>query len=365
MRHFPKTYSLAAGVAVLAALAAANSCGAAETNESKPKPAGSAEALFPDPVVAKGKDFEIKRSQLEDEVIRYKGDLARLGRTVSPAQATLVDREVLESMIQMNLLLAKATDAEKAKAKESAEKRLATEKASASSEESFVRQLKAVGLTPELRLARLMDAAIAEAVLERELNVSISDDAVKKFYDENPARFEQPETVRVAHILFLTRDATGAELSDEQKRAKWKKAEEVLRQIRAGEDFGKLAKASSEDSGTKDRGGEMQPIPRGMLLPELPEFEAAAFALATNQVSDIVTTKIGYHIIKVLEKTPAKMAALEKVTDTIRQILRAQEFQKRAPAYFEKLKQEADVEILDKSLKAVNLPPPADQGAGK
>jgi peptidyl-prolyl cis-trans isomerase C len=101
------------------------------------------------------------------------------------------------------------------------------------------------------------------------------------------------------------------------------------------------------------------------LLPELPEFEAAAFALPTNQVSDIVTTKVGYHIIKVLEKTPAKMTELEKVADTIRQILKAQEIRKLAPAYFEKLKQEANVEILDKNLKAVNLPTPADQDAGK
>ena len=316
-------------------------------------------------MVVKGKGFEIKRSQLDEEVIRFKADLARLGRAVPPDQAALVDQQVLDAMIQMKLLLAKATNADRAKANELAEKRMVAEKAKASSEESFKRQLKVAGITPELLQTRLTESAIVEAVLERELNVNVRDEEVKKFYDENAARFEQPETVRVAHIFFLTHDAAGLDLSDEQKQAKWKKAEETLKRIRDGEDFGKLAKEYSEDTGSRDRGGEMQPFPRGILLPELPEFENAAFSLATNQVGDIVTTKAGYHIIKVIEKTQAKKVELDKVADTIRQTLKAQDIQKRLPAYFKKLKQEAGVEILDEKFKALAPPVGVDKNAVK
>lgn len=365
MKHFFKNILPSTGAAVLAVAVATNVCGAAQTNESAAKPAARAEPLFPDEVVARGKGFELSRSQLDDEIIRFKGDLARLGRTVRPDQAGLVDRQVLEGMIQMRLLLAQATYAEKIKARETAEKRLFTEKTNAISEESFSRQLKAAGLTPELYQARLTESATAEAVLLRELNISVSDEAVKKFYDDNPARFEQPEMARLAHILFLTRDAAGVELTDEQKQGKLKKAEAALKRLKDGEDFAKVAKEYSEDDRTKDRGGELQPLPRGTMKPELPEFEDAAFSTATNQVSNIVTTRVGYHIIKVLEKIPAKKIEFEKVADTIRQALKAQEIQKRSPAYLEKLRQAASVDILDEKLKAVILPTPDKKDAAK
>ena len=78
--------------------------------------------------------------------------------------------------------------------------------------------------------------------------------------------------------------------------------EGLLKRARAGEDFAKLAKEYSEDPGSKDKGGEYK-FPRGQMVPE---FEAAAFSLGTNQVSDIVTTRFGYHIIKLSEKIPAR-----------------------------------------------------------
>src|SRR4029077_13997828 len=124
----------------------------------------------------------------------------------------------------------------------------------------------------------------------------------KKFYDENPAKFEQPETVRASHILLSTKDSsTNTELTDDKKAAKKKQAEDLVKRARAGEDFAKLAKEFSDDPGSKDKGGEYT-FPRGQMVPE---FEAAAFAMKTNQISDVVTTQFGYHIIKLIDKTPA------------------------------------------------------------
>ena len=84
--------------------------------------------------------------------------------------------------------------------------------------------------------------------------------------------------------------------------------EGLLKRARAGEDFAKLAKEYSEDPGSKDKGGEYK-FPRGQMVPE---FEAAAFSLKTNQVSDIVTTSFGYHIIKLSEKIPAQKVELRQ-----------------------------------------------------
>ena len=112
-------------------------------------------------------------------------------------------------------------------------------------------QLKSMGLTQEQFRAKMLEDAVAEAVLRRELKVNVSDADAKKFYDDNPAKFEQPEMVRASHILLMTIDpTTRAELSEAQKAAKHKQIEDLLKRARDGEDFAKLAKENSEDPET-------------------------------------------------------------------------------------------------------------------
>lgn len=104
----------------------------------------------------------------------------------------------------------------------------------------------------------------------------------------------------------------------------------------------------------------------------VPEFEATAFSLGTNQVSDIVTTRFGYHVIKLSEKIPARKVEFDKAAADIKEGLTQQSLQKQFPDYLAKLKAEAGVEILDEKLKAQELPgaagpsvapPPAKSGA--
>src|SRR5436309_407443 len=94
---------------------AAEGSAASDTNS---KPAAKAAELFGDSVVAKGKGMEIKRSQLDDEVIRVKSQASAAGRPIPPEQSTLIERQILDSLIQFRLLLAKATEADLAKGKE-------------------------------------------------------------------------------------------------------------------------------------------------------------------------------------------------------------------------------------------------------
>jgi len=149
---------------------------------------------------------------------------------------------------------------------------------------------------------------------------------------------------------MTTDPATRAELSDDKKAAKKKQMEDILKRAKAGEDFGKLAKEYSEDPGSKDNGGEYT-FPRGQMVPE---FEAAAFSLGTNQISEIITTQFGYHIIKLYEKIPAKKVELEKVAPDIKDYLTQQALQKQANDYVAKLRKDAGVEILDPKLKAAS-----------
>ena len=95
----------------------------------------------------------------------------------------------------------------------------------------------------------------------------------------------------------------------------------------------------------------------------VPEFEAAAFALKTNQVSEIVITRFGYHIIKLSEKIPAKKKSFSESSEDIKKYLENKEMQKKMGPYFEKLKKDADVQIVDEKLKAVVLDPAEPVGS--
>ena len=264
-----------------------------------------------------------------------------------------MEQQVLDRLIQIQLLLAKATEADKAKGKEQFEKSLETYRtenniSDTEFNEKLGPQLRMQGVTRDEWNKQQIEQATIPAVLERELKVTVTDDQVKKYYEENPARFEEPEMVRASHILLKTQDmTTNKELPDDKKAAKRKQMEDLLKRARAGEDFAKLAKEFSEDPGSKEKGGEYK-FPRGQMVPE---FEAAAFSLNTNQVSDIVTTQFGYHIIKLSEKIPAKKVELAKVSPKIKDFLKGQAIQGQIKDYLENLKKDAAVEILDEKLK--------------
>ncbi len=311
--------------------------------------------LFGDQVIAKGKGLEIRRSQLDDALVSVKASAASQNRAIPPEQMAMIEPGVLDRLIQMQLLLAQATESDKAKGKTDSTRSFDQIKTNAPSEEMLNRQLKSMGLTQEDLRKKLNDEATAQAVLERELKVEISDADAKKFYDDNPSKFEQPEMVRASHILISIKDpmdmnpnfAQRKDLPDDQKAAKRKQAEDLLKRAKAGEDFAKLAKEYSDDPGSKDKGGEYT-FPRGQMAPE---FEAAAFSLKTNEISDLVMTQYGYHIIKLSEKIPAKQVEFDKVKDRIKAYLSQQEIAKKAPDFFAKLKKDAGVEILDEKLK--------------
>jgi len=136
-------------------------------------------------------------------------------------------------------------------------------------------------------------------------NVQVSEDELKAKYMQNIQDYQVPNRFHAEHILFMTVGKTDAEV-DEIK----KKAEDVLKQVKKGAKFDELAKKYSEDPGSKDKGGDLGWLVQGQTVPE---FEKAAFSLQPGQVSDLVKTQYGFHIIKVLEKETPHTKPLEEV----------------------------------------------------
>jgi len=325
----------------------------ASTNSS---PEATMKALFGDPVIVKGKGFEIKQSDLDEVLTGAKANAAAQGQQLPPEFSVAI----LNQLITIQSLLQKATPADRAVGDAEANTQYTNLLKRFGSPEAFQRQLKAVGMTVEDLRNKAAQEAVAKATLKRELNIAVSDESAKAFYAKHAADFEQPEMAHVRHILLMTVDpATRTSLSTNTVAAKRKQADDLLKQIRGGADFAKLAKDFSEDPGSKANGGELPEFPRGQMVPE---FESTAFSMTNNQVSDVITTQFGYHILKMIDKTAAKKFAfsdmLPQVNKTVAEICKAEleseQIKERAPGYVKKIRDELQVEIVDPALKALD-----------
>jgi peptidyl-prolyl cis-trans isomerase D len=149
----------------------------------------------------------------------------------------------------------------------------------------------------------------------------ISDDQLKAIYQQNIEQYKVPNRVHVQHILLTTVGKTDAEVEEIRK-----KAQDILQQAKKGGNFSDLAKKYSEDPGSKDKGGDLGFIVQGQTVPE---FERTAFGLEKGQVSDLVKTQYGFHIIKILEKEPARTKTFDEVKDSLRSPLMLSEADKQ------------------------------------
>jgi peptidyl-prolyl cis-trans isomerase C len=181
---------------------------------------------------------------------------------------------------------------------------------------------------------------LATVYLQKEVveKVTINEDKARSYYKDHTDVFKTPEMIRVKHILIKT-EASAPE--EEKKKAK-AKAEEALKRLKGGEDFSKLASEVSDDSGTKDKGGDLDFFPRGTMIPA---FEEVAFSLKPGETSGVVETEYGYHIIKMEEKKEALLEPFEKIKDKVKEEA-LQEMRKAAVSEFiEKALKNAGVEI--------------------
>jgi peptidyl-prolyl cis-trans isomerase D len=174
---------------------------------------------------------------------------------------------------------------------------------------------------PEKR--SLLVFPIEEAAIRSAL--TLAEDELRKAYAAEADRFRTPERVRARHILIDTRDKDEAGKAEAKK-----KAEDLLKQIRGGADFAKLAQEHSQDFGSATRGGDLDWIVRGQTVPE---FEAASFSLKPGQVSEPVSTMFGYHIIRVEAREEPRLRPFDEVKDEIRaELLRSQVFDRMQTA---------------------------------
>jgi peptidyl-prolyl cis-trans isomerase D len=142
---------------------------------------------------------------------------------------------------------------------------------------------------------------------------------VQRYYEDNERQYTTPEQVKASHILLKTEGKDDAAVK--------KQAEELLAKVKGGADFADLATKFSEDEGSGAKGGDLGFFPQGQMVPE---FDKVAFSLPPGQISDLVKSQFGYHIIKVIEKKPASKRTLDEVRAQIEDQLKTQRAQDEA-----------------------------------
>ena len=302
--------------------------------EEKPKPVP---AVLPQ-VCAKIDGQPVGRDELESAV---KDAEARAGRSVPPAERDAVYRSLLDRVIMFKLLANEAKVRGVTVTPQEVTDRIAQIKQQFPSEAEFQKELvkrhTTMAQLQEEQRRDLVHAKTIEAEVAPKLVVSDQD--LDAFYKGNPDQFKEPETVRASHILFgVAKDAPPA-----TKAATKTEAEGVLKRARAGEDFAALAKQYSKDPGSAAVGGDLNFFPKGQMVPA---FDAAAFTLKQGEISDLVETEFGYHIIKLTEKRTGRTIPLAEVKDRLSDFLKQRKQQELVQQYLLGLKTKYRVEVL-------------------
>ena len=265
---------------------------------------------------------------------------ARAGQPIPPDRRDEILRGAIDQLVVYTLLSQeshnrgiKVEDAE-------IDAKMAQLKGQFPTQDAFEKALKERGMSPDsLRKDARVDIGVTK-LMEAETAAlpGPSDLEAKTFYEKNPERFKQDESVRASHILIRVDEKADA-AAKKKARAE---IDAVLKQAKAGADFAKLAEQHSQDTSAA-QGGDLNYFPKGQMVPA---FDKVAFELKPGQLSGVVTTQFGYHIIKVTDRKPGRTVPFEESSQQIKQFLTEQKKQQHTEGFIDALKKKAKIEVL-------------------
>jgi peptidyl-prolyl cis-trans isomerase C len=206
--------------------------------------------------------------------------------------------------------------------------------------EGLARYLKIRRMTMDDLRASLEVRVRVDEYLEEQgvLEPEIPEERIREMYDADPESFSTAETVRVRHVLIAVDRRAGTE----EKQQARQRAEEIREEIVAGGDFSALATAHS-DCKTAPEGGDLGYIKRGYMPAA---FDEVAFSLEEDSVSEVVETKFGYHVIKAVDRQPARVVPYEEMRSFLETYLQGEESKKKLAAHIAELRARSEIEIF-------------------
>lgn len=282
---------------------------------------------------------EVPRSLFERQLQQQLQAYQAQGMEIGEEQMGLLEQQLVDQLIARELVLQDGESRGIAPSEEDIQAELGAIRAQFPDDDAFEAALEQQNLTLEEIERNIAEQIIIEEIIESDVltNAEVDEAEAREFYQENPEFFETPDQVRASHILILTQGA-----SDDERAEARETIETVLSELEAGESFEALAREYSED-GTAEQGGDLGFFGQGQMVPE---FEQAAFDLEVGETSGIVETQFGYHIVRVTDRMEAGTQSFDDVRAQIEQFLGQEQQQNAFDSYIERLREEADVEVL-------------------
>jgi len=309
---------------------------AADTTPSQGENAASGEESN----VAMVNGTPITRAEFDRALVFAEQQFSKMGKTYDDAQ---IREGVLDQLIGSELLYQESKKEGVQIDDKTVEERLAQWKKRFPNDEDYKKAMQEMNASEDqVRSDIQKGLAIEKLVVDKFVNkITVPEKETREYYDTHAEMFQQPEQVQASHILIkVNPDANEAEKDEALKKIK-----EIQEKQKKGEDFAELAKAHSQCP-SSSKGGDLGYFARGQMVPP---FEEAAFNMKPGEVSDIVTTRFGYHLIKVTNKRPESTVPYEVIQERVGQFLKQEKVQKEVKAFVDKLRKEAKVETFLKN----------------
>ena len=280
----------------------------------------------------------ITRANFDREMSRVQQRFFRKGKPLSGSQLSEIKKEVLENLINHELFYQESQKQGITVDEAAVDEKLKNLKERFSSEPEFKSFLNKENLSEAAIKSHIKRDMAIQQFIDKQFvqRITVSDEESKAYYDSHPDLFKQPEQVRASHILIKVDPGTG----ESQKVEARKKMENIQEKVRKGEDFAALAKEFSEGPSSA-KGGGLGYFRRGQMVKP---FEEKAFALRPGEVSDIVETEFGYHLIKVIDKKPETTISYEDIKGKLEEHLKREKVRKEVKRQIEELKEKGKVE---------------------
>jgi peptidyl-prolyl cis-trans isomerase C len=290
--------------------------------------------------VAQINDEVIYEDEFERELTIYMGRMKAQGAQVTGPFESQMRTQLLDELVNRSLLSqashAKGINADPARV----DQEIDAIKKRFPNQQQFETTLANMNLTESSLKAQIAQQMEIRELVDKEISskIDITEKETRAYYDGNTAQFKRPEEVHARHILIKVDPK-----SDDQTKAEArKKIEGIKKRADSGEDFAELAKETSEGPSAPN-GGDLGFFTRGRMVPP---FEKAAFALEKGQISDIVETRFGYHVIMVVDRQEEKLLSYEEVKTKLAAKLRNDQIQDRVRTYIEGLRKTAKIETF-------------------
>jgi len=282
----------------------------------------------------------VKNITLEAAVNNFVENQKLMGVVFNEEDKDKLRSDILQELISAELLYQQSKKAKLPNMKEEVNKQLGNIKDAFTSDKEFKEVLKDRGISEKDLKEDIKKGVYIKAFLDKEvyINIVVTEKEKQEEFEKNKDKLKVDEQVRAAHILIsFPENAT-----KEQKKVAKEKVNELRKKALAGEDFAKLAKENSHDTTSAARGGNLGYFEKGVMVPE---FEKAVFSLKKDQISNVVETKYGYHIIKLFDKKAPRKLNYEEVASGISRFIANNKKNEKLEKFVETLRETAKIKI--------------------